>query len=44
MPIVAPLRYAPVRDTMDRPTQLAGLVFGLLLALPLWALILAVVL
>ncbi|MGN5374190.1 hypothetical protein [Sphingomonas hankookensis] len=44
MPIVAPVRSVPPRGEQDRPPNLSGLFFGLLLALPLWAMILAFVL
>ena len=44
MPIVAPVRPAPVRLEQDRPPNLAGLLFGLMLAIPLWAVILAFIL
>lgn len=44
MPIVAPARPMPVRDAQDRPPHLGGLLSGLLLAIPLWAVILAFVL
>ena len=41
MPIVAPVRPMPIRGEQDRPPNLAGMLFCLLLAIPLWALILA---
>ncbi len=44
MPIVAPLHPILVRDERDRPPRMAGLLYGLLLALPLWAVILMVAL
>ena len=44
MPIVAPVRPAPLPGEADRPPNLAGLIFGLMLALPLWAVILAFIL
>jgi len=44
MSIVAPIRPAPGPDHRDRPPQLAGLLFGGLMAIPLWAVILAFIL
>jgi hypothetical protein len=44
MPIVAPVRSTPIRGERDRPPNLAGLIFGLLIAIPLWAVILAFIL
>ncbi|WCP70722.1 MULTISPECIES: hypothetical protein [Sphingomonas] len=44
MPIVAPARPTPVRGVQDRPPHLSGLLSGMLLAIPLWAVILAFVL
>jgi len=41
MSIVAPVRPALAADRSDRPPHLAGLLFGVLMALPLWAVILA---
>ena len=44
MPITAPVRTMPMRSEQDRPPHLTGLLFGLLLAVPLWAMILAFIL
>lgn len=44
MPITAPVRPMLLRNEQDRPPNLTGLLFGLLLAVPLWAMILAVIL
>lgn len=41
MPIVAPVRPMPICGERDRPPNLAGLLFGILIAIPLWAVILA---
>ncbi len=39
-----PVRPIPTGIDADRPPNMSGLVFGLLLALPLWAAIIAFVL
>ena len=44
MPIIAPVRPGTIREKQDRPPNLAGLLFGVLIAIPLWAVILAFVL
>ena len=44
MSTVTPVRPMPAGVDADRPNSMAGLLFGLLLALPLWAAILAFIL
>ncbi|MDJ0275843.1 hypothetical protein QLH51_03350 [Sphingomonas sp. 2R-10] len=41
---VNPVRPIPSGIDADRPTTMSGLLFGLLLAVPLWAAILAFIL
>lgn len=44
MPVVAQNRPVMLPVDQDRPPRMAGLLYGLLLSIPLWAAILAVVL
>lgn len=44
MSTVTPVRTMPTGVEADRPSSMSGLIFGLLLALPLWAAILAFIL